>query len=340
MNDLRLSVVIPTYRRPDLLRRCLRALARQDLDPGTFEVIVCDDAAKANAAKADAAETETQRLVWDMALRRVRLEQPPLFRYLPITHAHGPAAARNAGWRAAQGEIIAFTDDDCIPAPDWLSAGLRAFDHAPANAAVSGRVIVPLPPDPTDYELDAAGLNQAEFVTANCFCRRRVLESVGGFDEQFPEAWREDSDLQFTLLERGYTIGPAAQAVVVHPIRPAPWGAELKMQHKSKFEALLYKKHPRLYRQRIRAKPLWNYYGMAAALGALLISLFTGKRRVILLAGGLWLSLTTRFTAQRLQHTSHAPRHISEMVVTSTLIPVLSVFWTLVGAIKYRVLFS
>ena len=68
--------------------------------------------------------------------------------------------------------------------------------------------------------------------------------AIGGFDERFPEAWREDSDLQFTLLEQGYTIKPAPQAVVTHPVRPAPWGVGLKMQRKSQFEALLYKKHP------------------------------------------------------------------------------------------------
>jgi cellulose synthase/poly-beta-1,6-N-acetylglucosamine synthase-like glycosyltransferase len=70
-----------------------------------------------------------------------------------VTGRHGPAAARNRGWRAAEGEIVAFTDDDCVPHVHWLSAGVAAFAddsrgvgpyrHAPA-------------PDPTDYELDAS----------------------------------------------------------------------------------------------------------------------------------------------------------------------------------------
>ena len=131
-------------------------------------MIVCDDAASA----------ETQRQVEELARRRRQQRQPPLFRYLPVAGTQGPAAARNAGWRAACGEIVAFTDDDCIPEADWLSSGLAMFDATFTRVdAVSGRVIVPLPPFPRDYELDAAGLNRAEFATANCFCRRDVLDS-------------------------------------------------------------------------------------------------------------------------------------------------------------------
>src|SRR5690606_30571680 len=118
-----------------------------------------------------------------------------------VTGRHGPAAARNVGWRAARCEVVAFTDDDCIPDPGWLAAGTRAVEQG--FAAATGRVVVPLPDAPTDYERDAAGLARAEFVTANCFCRRSVLEALGGFDERFSAAWREDSDLHFALLRAG-----------------------------------------------------------------------------------------------------------------------------------------
>jgi GT2 family glycosyltransferase len=111
---------------------------------------------------------------------------------------------RRAQHRLARGAIIAFTDDDCIPDPGWLSAGASAF--APGVAGVDGTIVVPLPDRPTDYERDAAGLTGAEFATANCFYRREVLAAVGGFDERFTAAWREDSDLFFTLRERGYQL--------------------------------------------------------------------------------------------------------------------------------------
>src|SRR5579884_3099729 len=179
------SIVVPTYKRPDLLDRCLGALCNQTLDAAQYEIIIVDDAPGGEA-----------RSVVERWAERGR----PRVVYLLVTDRHGPAAARNIGWRAAQGEIIAFTDDDCIPAPDWLTAGLRCFEDE-GVAGAWGRIVVPLPPVPTDYEKSVAGLERAPLATANCFYRRRVLEEVGGFDERFTRAWREDSDLQFAILE-------------------------------------------------------------------------------------------------------------------------------------------
>lgn len=321
---VRVSVVTPTYRRPDLLDRCLAALLAQDLDPRDYEVIVVDDAA--------CAATQRQVECW---ARRSEVRGHTV-RYLAVTDGYGPAAARNRGWRAARGEIIAFTDDDCVPAPGWLRAGLAA--HTPDVAGVMGRIVTPVPHRPTDYERDAARIAEAEFVTANCFYRRDALASVRGFDERFTAPWREDSDLYFALLERGARLAQAPDAIVVHPIRPAPWGVSLAQQRKSVFNALLYKKHPALYRRRIQARPPWRYYVSTAALVAAVSA--TRRGRVPALpAGCVWLLLTLRFCALRLRGTSHAPRHIAEMAVTSVLIPPLAIYWRLRGALRFRVFF-
>jgi glycosyltransferase involved in cell wall biosynthesis len=319
---MRVSVVVPTYRRPELLDRCLEALAGQDFEPSAFEVIVVDDATS----------EATRRQVEGWAGRCA-----PAVRYLPVTATRGPSGARNVGWRSAAGEIIAFTDDDCMPVPGWLRAGAAAV--AGRVAAATGRVIVPLPAHPTDYQRNEAGLEGAQFVTANCFVRRAALEDLGGFDERFTTAWREDSDLHFRLLERCCRIVPAPEAVVVHPVRPAPWGVSLGQQRKSLFDALLYKKHPRLYRDRIRRGPPWDYYAIVGALAGGLLAGRAGSPRLAAACGGLWLLLTGRFCACRLRRTTHAPGHVAEMVVTSTLIPPLSVFWRLYGALKFRVPF-
>jgi glycosyltransferase involved in cell wall biosynthesis len=186
---LRASIVVPTYQRPDLLTRCLAAVVAQDFDPAGYEIIVADNAESA----------ETNSLVANWAKRAVSA-----LHYVPAAHARGPAAARNAGWQAAQGNVIAFTDDDCVPEPRWLQAGLAALQDGFASAG--GRIHVPLSPWPTDYERNEAGLERAEFATANCFCRRDVLSAVGGFDTRFTMAWREDSDFQFKLLENGHRI--------------------------------------------------------------------------------------------------------------------------------------
>jgi GT2 family glycosyltransferase len=282
----------------------------------------------------DAAVAATRRQVEAFAAGARRA-----VRYVPVAGAHGPAAARNAGWRAARGAAVAFTDDDCVPDPGWLAAGVAEFEADPGLAAVTGRVVVPLPPAPTDYERDAAGLEGAEFVTANCFCRRDVLAAVGGFDERFTAAWREDSDLHFTLLERGGRLARVPKAVVVHPVRPAPWGVSLRQQRKGLFDALLYKKHPALYRQRIRPGRPGDYYVIVTALALALAAAPAGYAGAAALAAAVWLAFTGHFCARRLRDTARSPRHVAEMAVTSALIPPLSVFWRLYGAAKFRVFF-
>jgi GT2 family glycosyltransferase len=240
----------------------------------------------------------------------------------------GPAAARNIGWRCANAPIVAFTDDDTVPDPRWLEEGLRAFE-AGADAVV-GRIVMPVSSTPTDYERNEQGLERAEFATANCFVRRDVLAHLGGFDETFRLPWREDSDLHFRLLEGGYRIVRAPAALVVHPVRPAPWGVSLRQQKKVMFDALLFRKHRALYRERIRRAPRWDYYAIVITLVLGIVSPWW------LLA---WLLLTARLCYYRLRGTSKAPRHIAEMVLTSILIPPLSVFWRLIGALKFRVAF-
>ncbi len=319
----RVSVVIPTCRRPDLLARCLAALAAQSLPSDQFEAIVVDDAASE--------ETRRQVEAWSAG------EERPATRYRTTAGARGPAAARNLGWRTARGEIVAFTDDDCIPAPDWLESGLAAM--ADDTIAASGRIVMPLPPCPTDYERDAAGLARSEFVTANCFCRRSALAMAGGFDERFRAAWREDSDLQFRLLDRGARIVAAPAAVVAHPARPAAWGVSLRQQRKSQYNALLYKKHPARYRERIQSRPPLRYYATVGALALTMLGAATRRPRLAFAGATAWAGLTVRFAAARLQGTSRAPAHVAEMIVTSMLIPPVAIFWRLVGAVRFKVLF-
>lgn len=316
------SVVVPTRGRPQLLNRCLAALALQRYDPTRYEIIVVDDGP----------DDATREIVAGWTAHCA--EHGPDITYIPSMGPHGPAAARNHGWRAARGEIVAFTDDDTIARADWLRNGLRAFRED--VHAVWGRIVMPLAGTPTDYELDAKNLEQAEFVTANCFCRRRVLEDLGGFDERFRFAWREDSDLYFRLLEYRAGIVHEARAVVMHPIRPASWGVSLAQVKKVQFDALLYKKHPLLYRRKIRSEPRWDFYLTVAALLVLVLALGVGHVVAAALAGAVWTLMTGRFCLQRLRHTSKSPLHVVEMLLTSALIPPLAVFWRAVGALRFR----
>jgi GT2 family glycosyltransferase len=317
-----ISVVIPTRGRPELLARCLGPLVAQRLDPACYEIIVVDDGPDAR----------TRAVVEAMGQAGA-----PVVRYIEGGPGRGPATARNVGWRAARAPLIAFTDDDCVPGRSWLAAGLDALDAGVEGAC--GQVLVPIPDAPTDHERDVAGLCGAEFVTANCFYRRAALEAVGGFDPRFRIAWREDSDVFFGMLERGYRLAYAPAALVLHPVRPAPWGVSLRQQRKNVFNALLFRKHPRLYRQRIQGVPPLHYYATVTFLLAALTAAAAGLTAIAVLGFLAWAGSTGAFARKRLRGTSHGASHVVEMLLTSALIPPAAVFWRLLGAARFRVPF-
>jgi cellulose synthase/poly-beta-1,6-N-acetylglucosamine synthase-like glycosyltransferase len=304
----------------------MEALVRQTLSPSRYEIVVCDDGP----------DEATRALVERIAdAHRARGLQ---VRYLPITATQGPAGARNAGWREARGDVIAFTDDDTIADARWLEAGLDAMADDGVCAA-SGAIVVPLPAYPTDYEADASGLERAEFATANAFVKRSALIAVSGFDERFTSAWREDSDLQFSLLDAGGRIVRAEEAIVVHPVRPARWGVSLSQQRKSAFEALLYRKHPTFYRQRIAKTPPIDYYATVAGAVTAIVAGAMRAPAIAAIGALIWLALTLRFFALRMRGRSRTWNHIAEMAATSALIPFLSIHWRLRGALRYRTWF-
>ncbi|WP_128546481.1 glycosyltransferase family 2 protein [Larkinella soli] len=318
------SVVIPTYKRPQLLTRCLDALIAQEMAPDAFEVIVVDDGNDADTRA---------------AVEAVAARSALNLRYLGQPERRGPAAARNRGWRAAKSPVIGFTDDDCIPAPDWISQAVEAFRNG--AQVISGRVRVPLRDQPTEYEKITSLLETAEFVTANCFCRRAALEAVGGLEERFDIAWREDSDLQFKFLEKGIPIEKRPEALILHPVRTSPWWASLKDERKNAYDALLYKRHPRLFRERIP-----RYLGLVTLYYAVVISFLVGvglglagEPRGASAAFGVWAVCMVVLVGMRLQRSDWAPASFVPVLMTSVLTPFLSVYWRLYGAFKYRTLY-
>lgn len=322
-----ISVVVPTYKRPALLLRCLEALLRQTMDTDAFEVLVVDD------GHSDA----TRELVESLARRE---PGGPTLRYLRPESGRGPAVARNRGWRAARASLVAFTDDDTIPAPDWLARGERAM-RTGVWVAVGGRVIIPRDVNrrPTDHERMTGGLASSEFVTANAFVRRAALRRVHGFDQRFQSAWREDADLQFRLQEKVGPVGRCEDAVVLHPVRPERSGLSLRQQRDVYFDALLYRKHRRLVREHVRPQPPWNHYaiiGLTIAAAALALD---GSFVFAAVCAVLALALVLQFALRRLRGASLAPAHVLEMLLTSAAIPFLSVYWRLRGALHYRVWF-
>jgi glycosyltransferase involved in cell wall biosynthesis len=364
--SLRVSVVIPSYKRPDLLARCLDAVMSQDVDPGSYEVIVVDDGGSLDTRRVveswgpgsgagsdmapesgemwtnpsqlaemlDGTAVQTLEQVEELT---IDLPGQPSLRYLVPTGKHGPAAARNYGWKAAQGSIIAFTDDDCIPWPNWLDVGTKAMGDK--FAGISGQVLVPISNNPTDYELDVSRHENYEFGASNCFYTKQLLTNIGGFDERFVTAWREDSDLYFTLLENNFPLGHAPTAIVLHPVRKEAPGISLSRQKKQMFNALLYKKHRQLYLTTVQKKPPVHYYAMLLSLFGALVGLAFANPLLASIFLGIWFALLVGLCYQRLKPTSKSALHIFEIVITSIFIPYLAIYWRLYGAYKFRVFF-
>lgn len=361
MNSILVSVVVPTFQRPELLARCLYALTNQDFDPGGYEIIVVDGAGSEEIrdlvqgwARGSTAKSWNETVP---ELSPIHLGQPnneprtkplsrpaivefqdfPEVRYIPIHGKKGPASARNCGWRAAQGEIIAFTEDDCIPSPYWIRCGVRAFEDQVVG--VSGQVIVPYPPAPTEYERSTADLERLDFSTANSFYRREVLERLEGFDERFSFPSREGTDLFFSLLEQNCQLARSPVAIVFHPVRDVPPGVSLGKQKKQQFQPLLFKKHPHSYRSRIRAPFLKRlYYPASAAMATSGLAALVGIWWLMELALAVWVVLCTYLCILRLRNTSRSAAHVIEMFVTSLFIPPLAVIWRLVGMARFKVL--
>ena len=194
------SVIVPTYHRNDLLAKCLDCLAPgvQTLPTDQYEVIVTDDGSKTTAE-----EMIRDRYSWIKWVAGPR---------------KGPAANRNNGAKYAQGEWLAFTDDDCLPEPNWLSAYAEATS---GSALALEGAIHPLGNPNQDLAECPANLTGGYFWSANIAVQRSLFKKVGGFDPNYPVAAHEDQDLKLRLQPFS-SILFVPDACVLHPVRLIP----------------------------------------------------------------------------------------------------------------------
>ncbi|HEX2274544.1 MAG TPA: glycosyltransferase, partial [Acidimicrobiales bacterium] len=197
--------------------------------------------------------------------------------------AAGPAAARNVGWRAARAPWVAFLDDDVVPDPDWAERLVADLSATGSDVAgVQGRLRVPLPPDrrPTDWERNVAGLEAARWATADMAYRRSALAAVGGFDERFPRAFREDADLALRVTAAGWRLAVGTRTAT-HPVRPAsPW-VSVRLQAGNADDALMRKLHGRHWHRAAGAPRgrIARHVAVTTAGLAALAATATGRRR-------------------------------------------------------------
>jgi histidinol-phosphate phosphatase family protein len=263
----------------------------------------------------------------------------------------GPAAARNAGWRAAPtADWVVFLDDDVRVSARWredLAADLAAQDDRAAG--VQGILQVPLPPGrrPTDWERGTAGLAGARWITADMAYRRRALVAAGGFDERFPRAFREDADLALRMLGLGWSLRQGTRTTV-HPVRPAGRWASVRAQAGNRDDALMSRLHGRRWYRRAGAAPgrrpfHWAVCALAAgAAGGIAASFVApatarrGLRRAGLAAGLGWLLATVDFAAARIRPGPRDRTETITMALTSVVIPPLAVWHRTAGWWAHR----
>lgn len=201
----RASVVVPTYGDWDALAGCLACLAAQTVPEADFEILVADNN-PAPEPPADFVPPANARRVWEPA--------------------PGSYAARNAAAAAARGGFLFFTDADCRPEPDWIAAGLAAFDADPALGRAAGPIVLtaagPAWTVPEVYDR-LFNLRQARYVargyaaTANLAVRRAVFDRVGPFDASLRSSGDKAWNGRATAL--GVPIAYVATMRVRHPAR-------------------------------------------------------------------------------------------------------------------------
>ncbi|MEQ8971695.1 MAG: glycosyltransferase [Coleofasciculus sp. C1-SOL-03] len=208
------SVIVPTYHRNDLLVKCLDCLSpdRQTLPIDQYEVIVTDDGSQSTAAA-------------------MIQECYPWAKWVAGL-GKGPAANRNNGVKYAQGEWLAFTDDDCLPDPQWLTAYTQAIVVESPCLVFEGRVYVDRP---RCSLAETAPTNESGGYLWSCnfAIQRQLFESLGGFDERFPYAAMEDVDLRLRLTNCGYQYSFIKAASVCHPWRQKPDYQQSKQRQES-----------------------------------------------------------------------------------------------------------
>jgi hypothetical protein len=315
------DLVIPTVGRP-ALGRLLASLAAQT-GPLPARIVVADD-------RRD---------------RRVPLDLTPagaLAARITVVPSggRGPAAARNAGWVRCRTPWVAFLDDDVVAPPDWTAGLVRdVLGAGPRVAGVTGRVTVPLPADrrPTDRERGVAGLRDALWITADIAYRRDVLETVGGFDERFPRAYREDADIALRVRDAGYVVAPGLRRIV-HPVGPAGPLASVRAQRGNADDMLMRALHGPDWRHRAGAGrgSKGHHAGLMAVLFLAGGALAARRRRAAGAALLVWAGGTVRFAARRIAPGPRTPAEVGTMLVTSALIPPAATWHAARGWVRAR----
>lgn len=201
-NSPRVSVIVPTRNRRDLLRSTIEGLLTQDLPSDDLEIIVVDNAS----------DDGTSELCLEMGRRS---EVP--FTFVRMHYDNGPATGRNVGVTLASGTYLAFTDSDCVPTRAWLRAMLASI--ADETGVVQGRTLAhPEQRQPLFNHFIETKRFDGSFSTSNVCYRRDAVVAAGGFDPSC--VYWEDVDLGWRVRRLGWEATFAREGLVYHQVLP------------------------------------------------------------------------------------------------------------------------
>lgn len=240
--SVKISVIVPAYNAADTIADCLAALQKQTRPPD--EIIVVDDGS-------------TDETVGTAQMFGVCV--------LKQTH-RGPAAARNLGVQAARGDIVMFTDADCVPHADWIEQMQKPFSD-PKVVGVKGaysskqkQLIARLVQLEFEDKYDRMRQYKTiDFIdTYSAAYRRDVFVALGGFNEIFPTASVEDVEFSFRIAERNLRLvfAPRAQVQHRHPVKLVHY-----LRRKARYgywRALVYLWHPHKIRGDSHSDPIFK----------------------------------------------------------------------------------
>ncbi len=242
------SVVVATFNRADRLRRLIESLARQTY-PGPLEIVIVNDGSSDSTAEVLAA-APIELLVLDGV------------------GSGGPAKARNLGWRAASGELIGFTDDDCEPTTQWVERAVSRWQRR-SDRIVQGPTL-PNPADPRSPLCRSKTISAASsfFQTCNIFYPAAALDLLDGFDESFGSPFGEDVDLGLRARRLGCELVFEPAALVHHAVEPRSWRELLREAGRAADAGVLLRHHPDL-----RPEMSWCHFFQNRAHARLILAL-------------------------------------------------------------------
>jgi len=268
-----ISVIIPVYNAEKLIADCLIALLNQNIDFSKYEIIVVDDGSSDNTAKIVEIFKDVQ---------------------LIIQKNRGPAAARNEGVRHAKGDIVVFTDSDCIPNKNWIEQMIMPFRDNKEIIGVKGAYR-------TNQKELAARFVQIEYEdkydllcknkyidfidTYSAAFKKEVFNKFGGYNISFPVACAEDVELTFRMFSKGYKMVFNSNAIVYHS-HPKTFSDYFKKKYKFAYWRMLAVKNNRTKLIKDSHTPQimkFQVLFLPSLMGSILLSLF--------MHGMLWLTM-------------------------------------------------